>query len=89
MAGGHIPGVVAAAGRGPATLASWVAGQADSTPGDGRAMSAATVFDLASLTKVVATTTAILALASQRRLGLSDPVTRYLPGFVACRDRAR
>lgn len=49
-------------------------------------MSAATVFDLASLTKVVATTTAILALAGQGQLGLSDPVTRYLPGFVACRD---
>jgi CubicO group peptidase (beta-lactamase class C family) len=86
VAGGHIPGVVAAAGRGPATLATWVAGQADSTPGCSRAMSADTVFDLASLTKVVATTTATLALASQHRLSLSDPVTRYLPGFVACRE---
>ena len=86
VAGGHIPGVVAAAGRGPVTLASWVAGQADSTPGHSRAMSAGTVFDLASLTKVVATTTAVLALASQQRLRLTDPVTRYLPGFVACRD---
>ena len=84
VAGGHVPGVVAAAGRGPATLASWVAGQADSTPGRSRAMTADTVFDLASLTKVVATTTATLALASQRRLGLGDPVTRYLPGFTAC-----
>jgi CubicO group peptidase (beta-lactamase class C family) len=86
VAGGHIPGVVAAAGRGPATLATWVAGQADSTPGRTRVMTAETVFDLASLTKVVATTTATLALASQGRLGLSDPVTRYLPGFAACRD---
>ena len=33
-------------------------------------MTAGTVFDLASLTKVVATTTATLALAGQRRLGL-------------------
>ena len=85
MAGGHIPGVVAAAGLGPATLATWVAGQADSTPGCSRAMTADTMFDLASLTKVVATTTATLALASQERLGLDDPVTRYLPGFAACR----
>ena len=46
-------------------------------------MTAGTVFDLASLTKVVATTTATLALAGQRRLGLSDPVTRYLPGFAS------
>lgn len=82
VTGGHVPGVVAAAGRGPATLATWVAGQADSTPGRSRAMTAGTVFDLASLTKVVATTTATLALAGQRRLGLGDPVTRYLPGFT-------
>jgi CubicO group peptidase (beta-lactamase class C family) len=82
VAGAHVPGVVAAAGRGPATLATWVAGQADSTPGRSRAMTAGTVFDLASLTKVVATTTATLALAGQRRLGLGDPVTRYLPGFA-------
>ena len=83
VAGAHVPGVVAAAGRGPATLATWVAGQADSTPGRSRAMTAGTVFDLASLTKVVATTMATLALAGQRRLGLGDPVTRYLPGFAS------
>jgi CubicO group peptidase (beta-lactamase class C family) len=83
VASRQIPGVVAAAGRGPATLASWVAGQADSTPGRSRAMTAGTVFDLASLTKVVATTTATLALAGQRRLGLGDPVSRYLPAFAA------
>ncbi len=86
VAGAHVPGVVAAAGRGPATLATWVAGQADSTPGRFRAMTAGTVFDLASLTKVVATTTATLALVSQGRLELAEPVTRYLPGFVACRE---
>jgi len=86
VASGRIPGVVAAAGRGPGTLATWVAGQADSTPGRSRAMTAGTVFDLASLTKVVATTTATLALAGQRRLSLGDPVIRYLPGFAACRE---
>jgi CubicO group peptidase (beta-lactamase class C family) len=83
VAGAHVPGVVAAAGRGPATLSTWVTGQADSTPGRSRAMTAGTVFDLASLTKVVATTTATLALAGQRRLGLGDPVTRYLPAFAS------
>jgi CubicO group peptidase (beta-lactamase class C family) len=82
VAGGHIPGVVAAVGRGPVTLATRVAGQADSTPGRARAMTAGTVFDLASLTKVVATTTATLALASRQRLGLGDPVTHYLPAFA-------
>jgi CubicO group peptidase (beta-lactamase class C family) len=44
-------------------------------------MRADTVFDLASLTKVVATTTATLALASRDELGLGDPVSDYLSGF--------
>jgi CubicO group peptidase (beta-lactamase class C family) len=83
VAGRHIPGVVAAVGRGPVTLSTWVAGQADSTPGRSRAMTAGTVFDLASLTKVVAAATATLALASRGQLALTDPVTRYLPTFAA------
>jgi CubicO group peptidase (beta-lactamase class C family) len=86
VAGGDVPGVVAAAGRGPVTLATWVAGQADTTPGSARAMVADTLFDLASLTKVVGATTAVLALAGCRALGPGDPVTRYLPGFTACRE---
>ena len=87
VATGAVPGVVAAAGRGHARLATWVAGQADTTPGSARPMSADTGFDLASLTKVVATTTAALALAGRGRLSLGDPVTRYLPGFAAFRER--
>jgi CubicO group peptidase (beta-lactamase class C family) len=83
VADGRVPGVVAAAGRGPVTLATWVAGQADTTPGTRRPMTAGTVFDLASLTKVVATTTVVLALAGAGRLGLDDPVTRYVPAFAA------
>ena len=83
---GGVPGAVAAAGRGPVTLASWVAGRADTSPGAGRPMTAGTVFDLASLTKVVATTTAVLALAGRGRLGLDDPAVRYLPGFAALHD---
>ena len=87
VATGAVPGVVAAAGRGPQQLATWVGGQADTTPGSARPMSAETGFDLASLTKVVATTTAVLALAGRGRLGLDDAVTRYLPGFAAFRER--
>ncbi|HEY2268804.1 MAG TPA: serine hydrolase domain-containing protein [Streptosporangiaceae bacterium] len=86
VAGGRLPGAVAAAGRGETTLATWVAGQADTTPGARRPMTIDTVFDLASLTKVVATTTAVLALVGQGRVGLDDPVTRYLPGFMAGRQ---
>jgi CubicO group peptidase (beta-lactamase class C family) len=39
------------------------------------------VFDLASLTKVIGTTTALLQLQEQHRLKLSDKVVRYLPEF--------
>ena len=41
-----------------------------------------TLFDLASLTKVVATTTAVMLLADRGLLALQHPVQRYLPGFT-------
>ncbi len=40
-----------------------------------------TLWDLASLTKVVATTTAIMQLVEQQRVALDDPVHRYLAMF--------
>ena len=40
-----------------------------------------TIFDLASLTKVVATTPAIMKLFEQGKIRLNDPVTVYLPEF--------
>ena len=45
------------------------------------AMSEQTVFDVASLTKVLATTTAVMQLYQQGRFTLNDPVAKYLPGF--------
>lgn len=41
-----------------------------------------TLFDAASLTKVLATTMALMKLAEQGRLGLDEPVARYLPEFA-------
>ncbi len=40
-----------------------------------------TIFDLASLTKPLATTTAILWLVHDGAVGLDDPVSKYLPLF--------
>lgn len=40
-----------------------------------------TIFDAASLTKVVATTPAIMRLFEQGQIRLNDPVTKYLPEF--------
>lgn len=42
-------------------------------------MTVDTVFDLASLTKVVATTTSTMILVERGKLRLSDPVSRYIP----------
>jgi uncharacterized protein YbbC (DUF1343 family) len=44
-------------------------------------MSVDTIFDIASLTKVVATTTAIMRLVEEGKVRLNDPVVRYLPEF--------
>jgi glucoamylase len=64
VSGGGVPGAVAMAGRGPSVLETVSAGY----PAD-------TVFDLASLTKVVATTTVTLALG----IDLSSYADSYVP----------
>ena len=45
------------------------------------AMTTDTIFDLASLTKVVATAPAVMMLVEDGLLRLRDPVARYIPGF--------
>lgn len=40
-----------------------------------------TIFDLASLTKVIATTSLAMRLVDQGRLSLSDPIKRWLPAW--------
>lgn len=42
-----------------------------------------TIYDLASLTKVIATTTSAMILEEERRLNLDRPVADYLPEFYA------
>ncbi|HUB62334.1 MAG TPA: serine hydrolase [Puia sp.] len=44
-------------------------------------MDTGTLFDLASLTKVVGTTTSLMVLADRGLIRVDDPVSRYLPGF--------
>jgi uncharacterized protein YbbC (DUF1343 family)/CubicO group peptidase (beta-lactamase class C family) len=46
------------------------------------AMTLDTVFDLASLTKVIATTTAVMQLVERGEVRLNDPVAKYLPEFA-------
>jgi uncharacterized protein YbbC (DUF1343 family)/CubicO group peptidase (beta-lactamase class C family) len=47
------------------------------------AMTEDTVFDVASLTKVLATAPAVMQLYQQGRFLLNDPVAKYLPEFAA------
>lgn len=44
-------------------------------------MTVDTVFDIASLTKIVATTSAAMKLVEEGKLHIDDPVTKYLPEF--------
>ena len=78
-----MPGAVLVAGRGgPEPLLRHVAGDAQRDAVARRPMTADTVFDLASLTKVVATLPALLHLARRGGIGLDEPVCRYLPAFA-------
>ena len=45
-------------------------------------MARETIFDLASLTKPLATATAVLLLAAEGAVELDDPVAKYLPAFA-------
>jgi len=45
-------------------------------------MTADTIFDVASLTKVVATTTAVMQLVERGQVRLNDPVAKYIPEFA-------
>jgi uncharacterized protein YbbC (DUF1343 family)/CubicO group peptidase (beta-lactamase class C family) len=44
-------------------------------------MTVDTIFDAASLTKVVATTSSVMKLLEQGKIRIDDPVTKYLPEF--------
>jgi len=56
--------------------------------GNAPAVAAETVFDVASLTKVVATTATAMLLVQRRQLELETPLGELLPGFVVRRAPA-
>lgn len=77
---GKLPGCVVAVGfQGRLVLlTSYGQQQVEPTP---VAMSVDTVFDLASLTKPIATATCVMLLAEQRRISLTGHVSDYCPEF--------
>jgi uncharacterized protein YbbC (DUF1343 family)/CubicO group peptidase (beta-lactamase class C family) len=80
IAAGEIPGAVVQIGRGASLQMRKAYGSRSLEPRKER-MTTDTVFDAASLTKVVATTSCVMKLWEQGLIRLNDPVTRYLPEF--------
>jgi uncharacterized protein YbbC (DUF1343 family)/CubicO group peptidase (beta-lactamase class C family) len=80
IAARQIPGAVVMVGRGDQVTYRQAFGNRSIEP-TVEAMTLDTVFDLASLTKVVATTTSVMILVEEGRLRLSDRVATHIPGF--------
>jgi len=76
----QLPGAVVLVGRGDAVVWQKAYGHRAVVPVD-EPMTLDTMFDLASLTKVVATTTSVMMLVEQGRLRLTDRVATFIPGF--------
>ncbi|WP_165953622.1 serine hydrolase domain-containing protein [Streptomyces sp. 8K308] len=73
------PPGVALALRAPGLLLTAAAGTRSP---EGAPMTTATHHDLASVTKVVGTSTALIRLVSDGLVGLDEPVRRFVPGFA-------
>lgn len=78
---GGFPGASVVVGRKGFTVWSRGFGTLDWTKGSSEVDAFETVYDLASLTKVVATATSIMILYDEGRVALDAPVSRYLPEF--------
>ncbi len=88
IAEGRTPGAVALIGRGDEVLCHEARGRRMVVP-ERRPMEPNTVFDLASLTKPVATAPAIMQLVEREAIGLDDPVRAFIPPFTGDgRERA-
>lgn len=79
---GEIPGAVVLIVAGDRVVFHRAYGERSKVPEE-RAMTRGTLFDLASLTKPIATATSIALLAERGRLRLSDPAARHVPEFAA------
>jgi len=82
IAADEIPGAVVVVGQGEKTLHRKAYGARAVAPRR-EAMTVDTIFDVASLTKVVATTSAVMKLVEEGQVRLNDPVARYVPEFGA------
>ncbi|MGK7310685.1 MAG: glycoside hydrolase family 3 N-terminal domain-containing protein [Candidatus Longimicrobiales bacterium M2_2A_002] len=80
IADGVTPGAVVTVGTSRGGSWTRAFGRTDRAPGAPPATDS-TLYDLASLTKVVATTSAVMRLVDQGRMALDAPLSRYLPAW--------
>jgi uncharacterized protein YbbC (DUF1343 family)/CubicO group peptidase (beta-lactamase class C family) len=81
IAAGRIPGAVVVIGQGDGVVYRHAFGYRELAP-QRIAMTPDTIFDLASLTKPIATSIALMQLHERGKLDLDAPVARYWPGFA-------
>ena len=74
----HLPGAVVLVARNGGMVWRKAYGSRALEPSR-EAMTADTIFDLASLTKIVATATSIMILVERGKVRLSDPLSNYIP----------
>jgi CubicO group peptidase (beta-lactamase class C family) len=77
---GVFPGAVLLVGRGDDVIYERAFGWRSLVP-DQSPMQSSTIFDLASLTKPLATTIAIMLLVNEKKVRLDDQVTQFVPAF--------
>jgi len=78
----HIPGAVLQVNHQGETVFEKALGNRIDTEEKQAPMQIDTIFDLASLTKVVATLPAVMKLVDQGKIALSDPVSHFVPKFA-------
>jgi uncharacterized protein YbbC (DUF1343 family)/CubicO group peptidase (beta-lactamase class C family) len=78
----QIPGAVVVVGHNGKVVFRKAYGERSLEP-TRETMTLDTIFDMASLTKPLATATAIMQLGEQGKLSFNDPVSKYLPEFAA------
>jgi CubicO group peptidase (beta-lactamase class C family) len=79
-AGGY-PGAALVVGRKGAAVWEKGYGRLGWTEESGPVVAERTIYDLASLTKVIGTTTAVMILFDQGKIDLDAPVSKYVPEF--------
>ncbi|MBS4000675.1 MAG: serine hydrolase [Desulfobulbaceae bacterium] len=81
----NIPGAVVLIGRNESVIYKKAFGKRSVKPVE-EDMTVETIFDIASITKPIATATSIMILVERGEISLIDDVNKYIPGFTAYID---